>query len=89
MASSKSVRVILVGILAYAVGKHVLDLEIESNRRVHDILSELVAKYPALKKIAETLPVITFYVNGKESRLDETVKPGDEVVIAPPFYEGG
>jgi len=89
LSTPKILRVILVGILAHAVGKHVLDLEIESSRRVRDILSELEARYPALKEIAETLPVITVYVNGKESRLDETVKPGDEVVIAPPFYEGG
>jgi len=83
------VRVLLIGILAEAVGRHIEEVVITSEKCVREVIAELEAKYPRLKRVVEELPLINAFINGRVAGLDDIVKSGDELVLAPPFYEGG
>jgi len=82
------VRVIYVGVVAEAIGVHIEEYEV-GEATVSELLEAIGARHPGFSKITGELPLINIYVNGRHVGLNEVVRGGDEVVIAPPFYEGG
>jgi len=82
-------RIIFIGILAEATSTSIVEYEVEDARRVADLLSDLLAKYPRLRNVVDDLPLLNIFINGRHSSLNDYVKDGDVIVISPPFYEGG
>ncbi|ADV64837.1 MoaD/ThiS family protein [Desulfurococcus mucosus] len=83
------VKVLLLGVLADAAGTHMEEHALKDGSRVSELIEAVVKRHSGLKALVETLPVLNIYVNGRHVDLNHALGDGDEVVIAPPFYEGG
>ena len=86
------VRVRLVSLLRDAVGKPVVELDVEDGATLGRVLERLYSMYPKLREIVEGLErrglEVVYMVNGRFTGFDEKVGEGDEVVILPPASGG-
>jgi len=83
------VKVVFIGIIAEAIGTHIEEYSIQENTRLNELLDVIAEKHPFLQEILRNIPLINTYVNGRHVDLNHVLEDNDEVIIAPPFYEGG
>ena len=83
----RTVRVRLFATARVVVGRPVLTWPVaESGIPAHDLVAELGEAYPRLRP---TLRISRFLRNDRYlARLDEVLRPGDELAVHPP-YGGG
>jgi MoaD family protein len=86
------VRVRLVSLLRDAVGKPIVEVEVEDGATLGRVVEELFKAYPKLGEIVRALErrglEVVYMVNGRFSGFDERVREGDEVVLLPPASGG-
>ena len=79
------VEVLLFGAAADRAGTRRTELEVDGATTLGELWPLLAERHPELSSMRDTL---AFAVNGEYARMDETVRPGDEVAVLPPVSGG-
>jgi len=86
------VRVRLVSLLRDAVGKPVVEVDVEGEPTLGEVVKRLYEIYPRLREVVEGLEKrgleVVYMVNGRFAGFDEKVGESDEVVVLPPASGG-
>ncbi len=78
------IQILAFGIARDILGSSFTDLDIEANKSLGTLRTELLAKYPNFEKLA----ALAFAVNEEYQGEDFILSNGDEVAIIPPVSGG-